>query len=66
MRHLGETRALAAEQIAHVGARFRLAATEGIDPFALRRRLRRRGFTHGARADLGADLPLRAADFFTG
>ena len=35
MRHFGEARALAAEQIAHVGAAGRLAAAEGIDPFAL-------------------------------
>jgi hypothetical protein len=47
MRHLGETRALAAEKVAHAGAGFRFAAAEGIDPFALRGRLRRRGFGRG-------------------
>ena len=41
-RHLGEAGALAAKQIAHVGAALRLAAAEGVDPFALGRRLRRR------------------------
>ena len=34
MRHLGEARALAAEQIAHRRAAGRLAAAEGVDPFA--------------------------------
>jgi hypothetical protein len=48
MRHLGEAGALAAKQIAHVGATGRLAAAEVVDPFALGRRLRRRGFPrHG-------------------
>ena len=46
MRHLGKPGALAAEEVAHVGAGFRFAAAEGIDPFARRRRLRRCGFTH--------------------
>ena len=35
MRHLGEAGALAAEQVAHVGAALRLAAAEGVDPFPL-------------------------------
>jgi len=47
MRHLGEAGALAAKQIAHVGAALRLAAAEGVDPFALGRRLRRRGLGCG-------------------
>ena len=34
MRHLGEARALAAEQIFHAGAAGRLAAAERVDPFA--------------------------------
>src|SRR6185503_753260 len=32
-RHLGEVRALAAEKIAHIGAAFRGAAAETVDPF---------------------------------
>ena len=44
MCHFGETRALAAQEVAHAGAGFRFAAAEGIDPLALRRRFRRRGF----------------------
>jgi len=48
MRHLGEAgAALAAKQIAHAGAVGRLAAAEGVDPFALGRRLRRRAPGYG-------------------
>ena len=35
LRHLGETGAFAAEKVTHRSAAFRLAAAEGIDPFAL-------------------------------
>ena len=34
VRHLGEVRALAAEQFAHAGAALGLAAAEGVDPLA--------------------------------
>ena len=46
VRHFGKPRAFAAEEVAHAGAGFRFAAAEGIDPLALRRCLRRCGFTH--------------------
>ena len=58
-RHLGEARALAAEQIFHAGAAGRLAATEGIDPFAFGRRLRRRGFRRGLAGDTGGRFSYR-------
>ena len=35
VRHLGEVRALAAEQVLHAGAALRLAAAEDVDPLAL-------------------------------
>ena len=50
MRHLGKAGALAAEKVAHAGAALRLAAAEGVDPFALRRGFRQRsGFAAGFR-----------------
>ena len=67
--HFGEVRALAAEQIAHVGLALGLAVAEGVDPFAFGTTVGRRGArfgffvqaaSHGLLLRLGAD----GASFF--
>ena len=59
--HLGEPGPLAAEEIAHAGASRRLAAPEGIDPFAALGRARRFGRRRLAAAGGAADVALGLA-----
>ena len=65
LRHLGEARALAAEQIVHAGAAGGLAAAERIDPFALAPLAV--ALSSRRRSLAGADFARAGCrDFFTG